>query len=317
MKKAIFLVVLILTFIQGCEEKNTEYLKIGSNLRPGYEPLYLARELGFYNNKYIHFVEYSSASQVIRAYRNGIINGAALTLDEVLLLKSYGFNPTVVLVLDVSNGVDAIIAKPYIRDLKDLKGKKVGVENSALGAYILSRALQKAGLTHRDIEIVSLEIDEHYKAFVNDKVDAVVTFEPVKSYILKEGGRIIFDSSQIPDEIVDVLVVEERFIKEYPEIVKAIVKGWFKALSFWEKNPDKAYGIMAKREGLTPKQLREAYYRIRIPDVEENLTLINRNHPQLKDVAYRLLTIMRTNEIINQTYINLDTLFHGKFLEDR
>lgn len=140
--------------------------------------------------------------------------------------------------------------------MKDLKGKRIGVENSALGAYMLSRALERAGLTYRDIKIVPLEIDEHYRAFIKNKVDAVVTFEPVKSKLLRRGGRIIFDSSQIPNEIVDVLVVEEVYIKKYPDVVQEVVKGWFKALKFWEGNPDKAITVMAKREGLTPEQLK-------------------------------------------------------------
>ncbi|WP_457641938.1 ABC transporter substrate-binding protein [Persephonella sp.] len=317
MKSLKFVFFAIFIFLTGCYKDDPVFLKIGTNIWPGYEPLYLARELGYLKNRSIHLVEYSSASQVIRAYRNGIINGAALTLDEVLLLKSYGFNPRIVLVMDVSNGADVIIAKPYIKDLKDLKGRKIGVENSALGAYLLSRALEIAGLTEQDISIVPIEIDEHYKAFIKNKVDAVVTFEPVKSKLLKKGGKIIFDSSQIPNEIVDVLVVEEDYIKTYPYIVKDIVESWFKALEFWEKNEGKALKIMAKREGISPKQLKETYECLKIPDRKTNLELIDGNTPKLKKVAYKLLVIMKTNKIINNTYFDINSIFDGRFLRKR
>lgn len=182
---------------------------------------------------------------------------------------------------------------------------------------MLSRALERAGLTYRDIKIVPLEIDEHYRAFIKNKVDAVVTFEPVKSKLLRRGGRIIFDSSQIPNEIVDVLVVEEVYIKKYPDVVQEVVKGWFKALKFWEGNPDKAITVMAKREGLTPEQLKNAFNGIKIPDIKENLTLIDRKNPELRQVAYKLLTVMRTNELIGEGFINIDSLFNGRFIEDK
>ena len=60
---------------------------LGTNVWPGYEPLYLARSLGYWDDSSVKLVEYSSASQVIRAFRNDAIHIAALTLDEVLLLK--------------------------------------------------------------------------------------------------------------------------------------------------------------------------------------------------------------------------------------
>ncbi|WP_457623829.1 ABC transporter substrate-binding protein [Persephonella sp.] len=312
----IFAVAVIL-FTVNCLKTGSDYLKIGTNVWPGYEPLYLSRELGFLNNKYIHLVEYSSASQVLRSYRNGIINGAALTLDEVLLLKSFGFNPKIVLVMDISDGADVIIGKPYVRDLKDLKGKRVGVESSALGAYMLSRALEKAGLTESDIKIVPLEIDEHYKAFIKNKIDAVVTFEPVKSKLLKHGGKILFDSSQIPKEIVDVLVVEESYIKNHPEVVQDLVDGWFKALKYWEENKDEALKIMAKREGISPEHLNKMYEGLKIPDIKMNKEMINGKEPSLKIVAYNLLKIMKKNQIINNTHFDVNTIFEGRFLRER
>ncbi|MCW9015004.1 MAG: ABC transporter substrate-binding protein [Gammaproteobacteria bacterium] len=129
--------------------ENRTALRIGTNVWPGYEPLYLARHLGYLEGQNIRLVEYSSASQVIRSYRNDLIDAAAMTLDEALLLLDQGYHPKVVLVMDVSDGADVIIGKPDIREFKDLINKKVGVENTALGAFFLARALEKHGMTVR------------------------------------------------------------------------------------------------------------------------------------------------------------------------
>ncbi|WP_456383521.1 ABC transporter substrate-binding protein [Persephonella sp.] len=311
-KLLIFLFVFVLL---GCTGENREYLKIGTNVWIGYEPLYLARELGYLDGYPVHLVEYSSSSQVIRAYRNRIINGAALTLDETLLLKDYGFDPVVVLVMDISEGADAIVAREGIKSLKDLRGKKVGVENSALGAYVLSRALEKGGLSPDEITIIPLEVDEHYHWFKTGKIDAVVTFEPVKSKLLKLGGKVIFDSSQIPGEIVDVLVIERSYIEKHPEVVGRVVNSWFKALNYMKSFKKQSFMVISQREHIPVGDLLKAYRGIQIPDRHVNLLLLNHSQPRLKAVAKKLLKIMREKKIISRENISIDDLFDSRFIK--
>ena len=54
----------------GCHKEPTALVRIGTNVWPGYEPLYLARELGYYKDLNVRLVEYPSASEVIRAFKN-------------------------------------------------------------------------------------------------------------------------------------------------------------------------------------------------------------------------------------------------------
>ncbi len=308
MKKLVYLIFFVLL---SCHI-DKEYLKIGTNVWPGYEPLYVAREFGYLKDAPIHIVEYVSSSQVIRAYRNKLINGAALTLDEVILLKSYGFDPVVILVMDVSNGADAIVSRKDIKSLSDLKGKRVGVENSALGAYVLTRALEKAHLTLNDIKIVPLEVNEHYKWFKKGKVDAVVTFEPVKNKLVKSGGNVIFDSSQIPGEIVDVLVVEREYLNKHPEVIKTLINGWFLALAKKETNSVKK--IISEREQIEVKNFSDLYKGLKIPDREENQKLLDRGTPKLLPVAKRLLNIMKKKKIIKGD-LDVEEMFDGRFIK--
>ena len=126
-------------------------------------------------------LSYPSSSEVIRAYRNGDLEAVAITIDETFLLAETQPNIRIVLVTDISNGADVILAKPEIQSLKDLKGRRVGVESTALGAFVITRALGQVGLSPKDIEIVSLGVSEQERAFKQGIVDAVVTFEPVRS----------------------------------------------------------------------------------------------------------------------------------------
>jgi len=117
----VLLMVVISIFLMSCSKNEKELLKVGTTLWPGYEPLYLGREKGFLSRENVHLVEYLSASQVIQAYRNNAIDVAALTMDEVLILASEGFEPVVILVLDSSYGGDAIISKSKYHSLSEEK----------------------------------------------------------------------------------------------------------------------------------------------------------------------------------------------------
>ena len=132
----IYGLVLALT-LSACSQTPEPPLRIATNIWPGYEPLYLARSLGYYEKTPIRLVEMTSASETIQAIRNNIIEGAALTLDEVLVLLADDFDLHVILVMDFSHGGDVLLAKPSIETLDELRGKKVAVETSAVGAILL------------------------------------------------------------------------------------------------------------------------------------------------------------------------------------
>src|SRR5262249_31954962 len=154
----------------------------------------------------IRFVEYGSASQQIAAYRNRAIEAVCLTLDEVLVLAEDEERPAVVLVMDTSRGADVLLGRGPVRTMADLRGRRVGVDNMAVEACLLSRARETAGLAASEIELVALELPEMERAFREQRDDAVVTAEPVRSRLLAEGATILFDSSRIPGEIIDVLL---------------------------------------------------------------------------------------------------------------
>lgn len=246
-------------------------LKVGINEWLGYEPLHLAYSLGYYENSPVRLIEYASATQVIRAFRNNAIHVATLTLDEVLLLLEVGLDVRIILVVDVSNGGDAVVAKPEIVSLGDIKGHRVGVESTALGAFLLTRALDSVGLEVSDVIVVRSEIDEQERVFLRGDFDAVVTYEPVRSRLLAAGAHEVFDSSKIPGEIVDVLVVSAQTLELYPEKIEALLKGWFRALDYIKLEPKVAAGKIAPRLNLSTEEVLGAYEGLVWPGLEENL----------------------------------------------
>lgn len=291
-------------------------MKIGSNLWLGYEPLYLAAKNGYLDKKSAHLVEYTSASQVIMAYRNAAIDAAALTLDEALLLLENKFDPKIVLIFEISNGADAIISQPTITRIEQLKGKRIGVEDTALGAYLLSRAFEIHHLSLSDVSIVAMEPDKQAHAFTNQDVDAVVTFEPLKSKLLAKGANSIFDSSQIPHEIVDVLVVSQQYLAQHQDKVAAVKSAWFKALAYMKKHPEKAASIMRNRQRLSLQDFDNAYKGINFPDQKENHDLLDSAHSRsLWSVSKKLSKVMFDRKLLREP-IDTRSLFTGTLGHD-
>lgn len=285
------LVVLVFT-LSGCVHETEPPLRIATNVWIGSEPLYLARDLGYLDREAVQLVEYPSASEVSRAFRNQAIDGMIISLDELFVLAVDGLQPKIVVVADVSHGADVVVGRSGMRTMKDLRGKRVAVESAALGAFVLSRALALNGMRASEVSIVPLESNEHPAAFERGQVDGAVTFDPYRTQLLGAGAHTLFDSSQIPGEIVDLLVVRASVLEKNPRAVQTLLKGWFEALDYVEREPKDAAARMAVREQITGEQFLQALQGLRIPSRTDNLKMLAGATPSLVVSGRQLMTLM-------------------------
>ena len=151
--------------------------RVGTNVWLGYEPLYLAQSLGYLKGQGVSLRKFDTTLEVIEAFRLGLLEAAAVTLDEALRLAESGPEIRIVLVMDVSNGGDVILGQPELAAVSDLRGKRIAVEESAVGGYLLARALEIAEVRPEDVILVHLPIDRHLDAFRAHEVDAVAYWE--------------------------------------------------------------------------------------------------------------------------------------------
>lgn len=293
-----FCLLFFALLVTGCDNKFIGPLRVASHEWPGYEPLHLARELGFFDEQKIHVYEVPSATSTIRAFRNGYIDVAALTLDEALLLLQDQVPIKILLVMDVSNGADAVLGGKGIETLKDLEGKRIGVESSALGAYMLSRTLAKANLTHQDVKPVYIPFNKHVQAYQEQQVDALVTFEPNKTLIQNAGGKVLIDSRELANEIFDVLVIRESVIATHQIAIGQLIEGWFKALNYLETQPQNAAHRISKRINISAAEFLNALKDITIPSRAQNKEFLTGNSPQLLVTGQRLADVMIKNQLL-------------------
>lgn len=313
-KVASFILMLLLMACSGPDANQP--LKIGTNVWPGYEPLYLARELGYFDANKVQLVEFTSASQVIRAFQNNLVDAAALTLDEVIGLLAAGEEISIILVTDVSDGGDALIGRSQFKTIDQLKSARIGVEHTALGAFFISRLVELTSLDKNEITIVPLEINLHERAFEEKTVDAVVTFDPVRSRLLASGGNVLFDSSRIPGEIVDVMVVKKDKVKSYSKHIDQLLNGWFRALDAMNNNPESSYEILGRRMKLNSDEVEKVYQLLKLPNLQQNNKMLyGEPVADLYPVAEKLSEIMYENSLI-QKKIDTKVLFERSLVND-
>ncbi|MBJ6727381.1 ABC transporter substrate-binding protein [Geomesophilobacter sediminis] len=298
----------------GCQQHSSEPLRIVSSPWAGYEPLYLARDLGYLDPISVRITELPSANITLESFSNGSADIATLTLDETVTLLAKGKKLRILLVLDVSNGADAVVAKPEIGSLLALKGKRIGMENIPLGAYLLNRMLQAAQLAPEQVQVVPMPEDKHEKAYLQGKIDAAVTMEPYKSKIVQAGGVVLFDSSRIPDEIFDVVVVREEIYASRRDDLCRLAREWFHTLDYVKANRDEAYRRMSKRMGVDAKTFAASMAGIKVPSREDNRRLLGGRSPALLAPAQRLVDIMLQAHMI-PTSVNMATALDPEFAE--
>lgn len=306
---------LFIAFLVGCTaEPQSSPMRLGTNLWPGYEPLYLAENLNLLSKDQVRLVEYPSASEVIRAFRNHSLEAAALTLDEALSLRQDDIPAEVVLVLDISDGADVIIAREGIGSFTELQDHKVAVESGALGAYMISRALEINAMSLNDIEVVHMDVSDHEQAFKSGQVDAVVTFEPVRTKLLEHGGKEVFSSKQIPGEVVDVLVIHRDYLLDNLQQAHHLASAWFDSIEYMSSHRQQAAEQIAKRLKIPPAEVIASYDGLQLAGRAENREMLKGVDASLNVTLDTLAKTMLESDLLVDMP-NIDGILSDRLLQ--
>jgi NitT/TauT family transport system substrate-binding protein len=187
-------------------------------------------------------------------YTAGTFDACTMTnMDMLTIPAAGGVDSTALIVGDFSNGNDGIVLKGQGKTLQDIKGQKVNLVELSVSHYLLVRALTGAGMRERDLKIVNTSDADIVAAYGAPATTAVVTWKPQLSAVLATpGAQLVFDSSKIPGEIMDLMVVNTATLNANPKLGKALVGAWYETLALMYKNDaaaKAAQAAMAKASG--------------------------------------------------------------------
>ncbi|MBF8224411.1 ABC transporter substrate-binding protein [Halomonas sp. 328] len=251
----------------GCHGQQS--LRLGIHPWPGYEPLYLAEAFGWLPLR-VELAESSNAGGSLAALLRGELDGAALTLDEVLQARAAGLPLTCVAVLNESVGADMVVARAPLASLAALAGKRLAVERSALGELVLSQLLETSGLERDQLTLIDLPPDRQPAAWRAGHIDAAITYEPSASRLLRDGAVRVFDSSQFPDLILDVLALRLDRLPWRGAVASALVEGHFRGLKHLKQSPGDALRRIGAWRDLSLEEAQGTFAGLELPGVVAN-----------------------------------------------
>ncbi len=235
----------------------------------GYGPIYCAAANGFYK-KYgldVKLVNFSDNSVMAGALQSGQVDATTLTYDQVIAANARGWKLKVVMPVDYSVGGDAIMASAQIRNVRDLKGRKVAFMAASPSDFLLGYALSKDGLSEKDISPVNTTPEGVVGIMAGGAVDVGVSYEPNVSVIVKSSGgkrfHVLLSSREARGMIVDVLVLKESVIAKNPRLAEGLIRGTMDGLAFMQSQPAKARDIIARTLDISPAEVQD-----QLPNIE-------------------------------------------------
>jgi NitT/TauT family transport system substrate-binding protein len=280
----------------------------------GHRPGIIAQEKGFFKAQGIDVeLSYLNYLQLQQAdFSAGKYDGIGLTLGDFMILSATNPDMQAVMVVSESTGADVVVAQSDIKTILDLKGKKLGANLGGFSEVFVSEMLKSSQLTSDDVSLVKVEGLEVPHRLQNNAIQAGHTWEPHLSEALKVGAKILFTSKQTPGLILDVVAFRGEVIRDRPEDIRAFVRGWFQALSYWEANISEGNAIASKALNIPSQKM--SFEGIDLTDFAENQKYFQSESPNsIYTTANKYADFfIRAGNVTRLP--NLKTLFNSSFL---
>lgn len=189
----------------------------------------------------IEIVQINDYVESINQYTAGGFDATVMTnMDALTIPAASGVDSTALIIGDFSNGNDGIVLKGTDK-LAAIKGQDVNLVELSVSHYLLARALETVSLSERDIRVVNTSDADLVAAFSTDDVTSVTTWNPLLSEITAmPNTHKVFDSSMIPGEIIDLLVVNTQTLQDNPKLGKALTGAWYEIMATMQGSGEQA-----------------------------------------------------------------------------
>jgi len=189
----------------------------------------------------IDVTQFNDYVESMNQFTAGGFDAVTLTnMDGLSIPLAGGVDTTAVIVGDFSNGNDAVILKNK-GTLADIKGQNVNLVQFSVSDYLLARALESLKMSERDVKVINTSDADMVAAYKTADVTAVVTWNPLVSTILEDPtAKKVFDSSQIPGEIIDLMAANTATLKDNPDFGKALAGIWYETAAYMKADTAEA-----------------------------------------------------------------------------
>ncbi|MEM6708049.1 MAG: putative urea ABC transporter substrate-binding protein [Pseudomonadota bacterium] len=188
----------------------------------------------------IDVIQINDYIESVNQYTAGQFDAVTATnMDILTIAGASGVDSTALIVGDYSNGNDAVVLRDS-PNLADIKGERVNLVELSVSHYLLARALDSVNLSERDITVVNTTDADMVSAWSGARVPALVTWNPMLAEIKSQpGANAVFNSSQIPGEILDLTVVKTDVLEAHPELGHALAGAWYETIALMQSEAER------------------------------------------------------------------------------
>jgi NitT/TauT family transport system substrate-binding protein len=292
------LIVLLLSCQNQQRPISAAPLNVSFSNWPGYYPVAIAQTKGFFKQQGIavnlifenkDFALTKQLADLVAKTTDGVF----VPLGDLVAIAQR--RPLyIVTAIDQSAGGDAIVARPEIKTLKDLVGKRVGSELGRFSELFVAEALKQQGIKLDSIKQSHISPQQVPQQLQNHDIEAGHTWEPYLSEAVQQGNHVIFTSKETPGLIPDVLAFAVDVVRDRPEDIQAFVKAWFQAVDYWYSHPQESKAIIAEALKLDPQLVSMDGIQL-MPLAESKATFSEAANPS---------SLHQTVKLYNDFYIN-------------
>ncbi len=256
----IFRCILVTALVSGLHSvARAEPLKVAYSDWPGWVAFDIAVQKNWFQEEGldVQFMWYDYAPSM-DAFSSGKVDCVGMTNGDALVTGSSGKPSVAIIITDFSSGNDMIVAKPGIETVKDLKGKKIGVELGLVDHLLLLNALESNGMKESDVTLVNTPTNETPQVLAAGAVDAIGAWQPNSGQAMKtvQGSKPIYTSAQAPGLIYDLWYVSRESLEKRRADWMKFVKVWYRVVDYLHDpaNLDDALKILAARDNVKPEE---------------------------------------------------------------
>ncbi len=264
MKKLVLVLLLIMVLlVTSCGNSQKEQvINVGYLRVPNDETV--AKNMGYIDEYFkqqgikVNYIVVDSGVEANKAFASKSIDFASMGNTNGVVALSKGLDTELIWIHEIIGSIEALVVREDlgIKDVKDLKGKKIATTFSSTSHYILLNVLKEAGI-EKDVTILDMKTTDIVAAWQRGDIDAAYTWEPSKSKLLELNGEVLIDSAEMAKKgfvTANVGLVRKEFAKENPELVKGLIAQLSKASELYRKDPEKAINAASKEIEISPEE---------------------------------------------------------------
>ena len=265
MKRRVFFIGLIGFLLLGIPFTTSWGLttvKVGALRLSSTAPIFIGMDKGFFESEGIKVepVWFKAAQPIAVATATGDIDVGATGLTAGLY-NSIGQGMKIAIVADKGREwprykLTALLVnteqwKAGVRDLKDLKGKRIGI--TQIGStfhYILGNLLEKTGMSLNDVKVVPLgSISSMRDTLISNQIESVFLNQPLVTAVEKngQGNVLLWVGDHLPYQIAAVFY-GEKLMKNRSAAI-AFMKGYIRSCRYYYDH------ALTKKEGITYQEI--------------------------------------------------------------